>query len=195
MPATGTLVPETPDGTLLELTPVTASIHWDEVNNTIALADDADLLSGTGNTTSTDMLNFQNMPGDFDVAVDVTGAMRTEISGIVDDTVTMLFDIYNSAETTLIEALASLAGNHSITNTTGSAQTNTDNAAAWNGYKMRLQVLRSNSGMPDSVSADFSEVEVVLNYDAVSGAPDEEWAGTQVLGGLPPMKKPEMIAY
>ena len=171
MPATGTLVPDG-DGTLLELTPVTASIHFDEVDNTIALADDTDLLSGTGNTTSTDFLDFLDMPGDFDVAVDVTGAMRTEISGIVDDTVTMLFDIFNSAEDTLIEALASLAGNHSLTNTTGSAQANTDNAAAWNGYKMRLQVLRSNSGMPDAIQADFSEVEVVLNYDALAGAPD-----------------------
>ncbi len=195
MPATGTLVPDG-DGVILNLTPVTAPIHFDEVNNTIALADDNDLLSYAGNSTAESMLAFQDMPGDFDVAVDVTGTMRTEISGVVDDTVTMIFDIMEVGETVLVENLASLAGNHSITNTTGSAQANTDNAAAWDGYKMRLQVSRNNSGMPDSIQADFSEVEIVLNYDAISGPTVAEEAIAAIPKGEPMVRaKHEVVAY
>ncbi len=32
-------------------------------------------------------------------------------------------------------------------------------------------------------------------WSAAADASDEEWAATQALGGLPPMKKPEMVAY
>ena len=182
------------DGGILQLTPISGT-HFDEVANGVSTPTDSTFLQSTANSTQTDMLDFEDMPGDFDTANDVTGIMRTVLTGVVDDTVTMDFDIFNSAETSVIENLAALAGNHSITNTTGSAQTNTDGASAWDGYKMRLQVNRNNSGMPDSIQADFVEVEIDIDYNVATSAPDEEWAATQVLGGLPPMNKPEMVAY
>ncbi len=194
MAQTGALFAETPDGTLIELTPANGGDHFVEVNNGVDTPDDTDLLSSTANNTLVDFLNFQDVPGDFDVAIDVVGRMRTELSGVVDDTVSLTFSVYASNETTPLEALTSLTGNHGLTDTTGSAQANTDDAAAWNSYKMQLQVLRSNSGMPDSIQADFSEVELDIQYDVASAA-DTEWAGTQVQGGLPVRRRPEMVAY
>ena len=194
MAQTGVLVPDG-DGTTLQLTPISGT-HFDEVANGVSTPTDSTFLQHTGNSTATDFLDFEDMPGDFDVAIDVVGRMRTVLTGVVDDTVTMDFDIFNAAETSVIENLAALAGNHSITNTTGSAQANTDNAAAWDGYKMRLQVNRSNSGMPDSIQADFSEVEIDIQYDVTAGETDAEKAIASIPQGDPQvMRATEAVAY
>ena len=195
MAQTGVLVPDG-DGTTLQLTPISGT-HFDEVANGVSTPTDSTFLQHTGNSTATDFLDFEDMPGDFDVAIDVVGRMRTVLTGIVDDTVTMDFDIFNAAESAVIENLAALAGNHSITNTTGSAQANTDNAAAWDGYKMRLQVNRNNSGMPDSIQADFVEVEIDIQYTPTSGPGPEVQAIAAIPVGEPMVMgaKHEVVAY
>ncbi len=157
------------DGTTIQFTPTAGPNNFDEVNTGIGAPDDATLVTTTNNSARDDFYDFDNMPGDFDTANDITGTMRTRIAGIVDDTISVVFDIFNSAESSLIEALASLGGNHGFTNTTGSAQANTDNAAAWDGYKMRVRMNRSNSGMPDAVTVDFSVVEATIDYDVITG--------------------------
>ncbi len=185
------------DGTTIQFTPTAGPNNFDEVNTGISAPDDATLVSTTNNSARNDFYDFDDMPGDFDTANDITGTMRTRIAGIVDDTVGVIFDIFNSAETSLVEALASLSGNHGFTNTTGSAQANTDGAAAWDGYKMRVGMTRTNSGMPDAVTVDFSVVEATIDYDVTAGQTDAEKAIASIPQGEPMVLRGarEVVAY
>ena len=194
MPET-TRVPDG-DGTTLQLTALGGGSHFEEVNEGIGATDDASskIDNASNNSTRSDFLDFEDMPGDFGVAVDVAVNMRSQIAGVVDDTVDCRVDIFSADESTLIETCVTLAGDHSWATTNGSAQANTDSLALWNGYKVRCQMFRSNSGMPDSILMEISTVDIVINYD-VAGAVDEEFAGT--LAERPTLHNPkeEAVSY
>ncbi len=175
--AVTTVVPND-EGTLLELTVQPtggANLHWDKVDEGISGADDGSTtLVSTGNNTLVDFVQITDMPGDFDVAVDVTLEMRTQITGVVDDTASCEAKIYETNEVTVIPAAstATKVGDHTWESNSGSTDADTENAATWDTRKVRLAAIRSNSGMPDDITLEFTAVEVVINYDVTAGGGD-----------------------
>ncbi len=186
------------DGVLIEFTPTTGPNNWDEMEIIASFVDSSEI-TYTGNPTGDDMLILAAMPGDFDASTDFTLAFRSALSGVVDDTITMQVGLFESNETTQIGSYVShAAGNHSYATTTGSLETVGDaNAATWDTRRFDMQCLRSNSGMPDSIDAAFSAVEADINYDAVTSAPDEEFAATQAEKSDPSTFRPklEVVSY
>ncbi len=174
--------PATPDGTTTDynaLFPTTPTTHFDKVDEGIHPTppppDDGTATTGTwvgstGNNTVNDFWNMEDMPGDFGDAVDFKITQRTEISGVVDDTVSFLANIFNAAESAAIgTGFSSSFGNHAWSTSTHSAVANTDSATLWDGYKFRSQLNRSNSGMPDELTTRITAMEVDINYDVSTG--------------------------
>ncbi len=160
------------DGTTLELTvqPSTPTTHFDKVDEGISGADDGTTtLLTTNNNTSDDFLQIEDMPTDFGDAIDFIITARTQITGVVDDVISALSQVFESTETANVGNNSGLAGNHTWTDTSASNSINTENKATWNTHKIRLRASRSNTGMPDDVTIEFTAVEVVINYDVATG--------------------------
>ena len=166
-----TLVPDG-DGTTLQLIPTGGGSHWDQVEEGVPGDDGATTLSTTNNSPRADFLTLGETPSDFDVAISVVARMRTQVAGIVDDNITMQCQVSASDEIALQGNQAFLVGNHSWTTTASTSATNTDNKATWDTYKIRASVNRSNSGMPDSITSEFTAVEATVNYDVVAAVDD-----------------------
>lgn len=173
-----TVVPDG-DGTTTDLTVLVGPGNFDDVDEGIAGADDGGTtVSTSGNSSLDDFYTMEDMPGDFDAAVEWDGVLRGQISGVVDDTISLSGAVFETNETTLV-AEGALSGNRTWeTFTFVSGIASTSSASTWNSRKIRLRSDRSNSGMPDAVTVEFTAVEIVITY-ATAAAPDEEWAGTQ----------------
>lgn len=160
-----TVVPDG-DGTTLQLTPTTESDHFDEVDEGISGADDGDTtLETTAGDIEEDFLTLEAMPGDFDTAIDFQITVRTQVAGVVDDTVQQRVELFESDETTNLGGIAGIFNNHSWTNSSGSVTADSASKAAWDTRKIRLRAHKSSSGMPDATTREFTAVEVVINYD------------------------------
>ena len=170
--ATTTRLPDG-DGTGLAWTPKGGGANYVEVDEGIAGADDA-TTEVTENTTGVDDDHYtmQDMPADFDTAIEVDHILRGYQSGRVDDTCLLRVMVKKSNEVDGVTG----GDTHNIDAVTsyttlgdGALKANTANKAAWDSYKFRLHKSKIASAMADAVTFFCTAVEVVINYN-VTGA-------------------------
>lgn len=173
------------DGTGLAWTPKGGGTNFSEVDEGVGAADDA-ATEVTENSAGIDLdfYTMEDMPADFDTAIDVDHRLRGFQTGRVDDSTFLILQIFESDESTVVE----VGDNHNVdavtsytTLTDGTPKTNSDNKAAWDTYKFRLIKQKIASGMPDAVTFFCTAVEVLITYNAL-GVDDMSWYQADPLG-------------
>lgn len=160
------------NGTGIAWTAVGGGIQAEKVDEGVDTPDDTGS-EVTENTNGLDDDNYtmDDTPGDFDVAIDVDLQLRGFQTGRVDDTCLLSAFVVSSDEAT-VQAAGDAHNVDAVTSyttfTDASPQANTDSAAAWDGYRIRLRKNKTSSGMPDSVTFTVTAVDVVVNYDVAA---------------------------
>jgi hypothetical protein len=143
-----------------------------EVQEGVSAHDDT-ATENTAARNDTDQLELDDTPGDFGDAIDYQISCVILQSGQVDDTVNVLTQI-----TAVGSAVDAFQDTHDISATTsytefnGAVRTNTDAAAAWDGYEIEYDANLTTSGMPDEVTWAITAIEVVVNYDEAAAGGD-----------------------
>ncbi len=164
-----TILPDS-DATTLDWTPKGGGTHYIEVDEGIAGTDDGttEITAAAATAVKEDFYTMEDMPADFDAAIDFQCRSRAYQTGRVDDTVRWRPTIKESNETTTI---GGPADDFAVTNTSyqtfeGSVRSNTDDKASWDTRKLRPAVLTASVGMPDSITLFCTVIEMLINYSS-----------------------------
>ena len=174
--ATTTRVP-TGEGTTIQWTPLSGTDNALMVDETIAAHDsDTTYVSRTSTGAKSDFYALQDMPADFDTAINYKCRCTYKQAGWVDDSVVVWLTIYESDELTGIGSTAT-DETHPTSYTTfehASAEADTANKATWDTRKFQLRSNITSSAMADGTVIRVTAVEVLLNYNASSPNPNSE---------------------
>ena len=175
--ATTTRVP-TGEGTLIEWTPLSGTDNALMVDEGVDANDgDTTYVSRNGKSLLVDYYTLQDMPADFDTAIDFKCRGNYKQVGWVDDSLIVLLAVYESNETSRIA--------NSVTNSSvptsyttfqhSAAQADTANKATWDTRKFRLESNIVASGKADGAVIYVTAVEVLLNYNTSGPPPTAEY--------------------
>ncbi len=162
------------DGTTTDIPTLfpTGGTHASKVDEGVPGNDGTDFVESQANGEVVDFLTLEAMPSDFDTANDFFCRQRLNVSGRVDDTVNVRSLIYESNETSAVGGSQTQAGNTSGWETfaASSATSDSANKATWDTRKIRIQMFRNNSGMPDAITMLSTAVEVEIDYNVAAAA-------------------------